>query len=160
MRRNLLISEDQTGMRLTELGQACGQLTLGVESCLRVIEDLRSSGLTALSPEAILAVTQSLPESHETYVPIQKKSAMDYHWPSIAASRLGNFVSNWFHSFVDSKVAAAQAKRTLIALDWAHGSPIEQIESTYTKNPFAPVRRATFGVSTNRQDFECVQFTR
>lgn len=138
LNRSRLIAEDENGLHLTALGQACGQSTLGFESCLRVIEDLRNVRMV-ISPESILAVTESLPESDETYVPLQKKGSADYRWPSVAAGRLGTHVGTWFQRGADPRTVAARAKRTLIALDWSEGVPIERIEAAYSVNPFNAV---------------------
>jgi helicase len=150
MEKNNLIAEDERGLHLTELGRACGQSTLAFESCIRLIEALRTLGTEIVSPELILALTESLPESDETFVPLQKKGTAEVRWSSLAASRLGQRVGQWFGREADTMKAAARAKRTLIALEWADGSAIDTIERKYTSSPFNASPRETFAGSLNQ----------
>ncbi len=139
MEHNGLVIEDDRGLHLTELGRACGQSTLAFESCLRLIEALRTIGAKIISPELLLALMESLPESDETFVPLQRRGGAEHRWSSSVISRLGHRVSQWFGRDGDSLRAAARAKRTLIALDWADGTAIDAIEGRYTVNPFNAV---------------------
>jgi caspase domain-containing protein len=134
-----LLQEDARGVHLSALGRACGQSTLGFESCLRLIEALRGLGDTQITPTILLGVTQGLPESDETYVPMQKKGTADLRWSSLAAGRIGPAVVHQMSRGADAVTAAARAKRTLVALAWADGIPIQSIEANFSVNPFAAV---------------------
>jgi helicase len=115
MEANGLISEDDRGTFLTALGRACGQSTLSFESCLRLIEALRAVGNQMQSPEVILAVTQSLPESDETYVPLQRRGTAEQRWPAAVRERFGPTTAGVITRRAEPPVALARCKRTLIA---------------------------------------------
>ena len=139
MEANGLISENDGGIFLTALGSACGQSTLSFESCLRLIEALRAVGNQMTSPEVILAVTESLPESDETYVPLQRRGPAEQRWSAAVRDRVGPTVVDLFSRRAVPLVAIARSKRTLIALAWADGVPLEQIESRFSVNPYNAV---------------------
>lgn len=139
MERTELIEEDAKGVHLTSLGRACGQSTLAFESCLLLLETLRAMGEVEIRPVDLLGITQALPESDQTYVPLQKKGQKDLGWGAIVAGRLARAVAGSMLRGADAPVAAARAKRTLITLDWANGVPLEQIERNYSINPFFAV---------------------
>ncbi|MPY88625.1 MAG: DEAD/DEAH box helicase [Luteitalea sp.] len=139
MEANGLIAEDGRGIFLTALGRACGQSTLSFESCLRLIEALRAVGNQIQSPEVILAVTESLPESDETYVPLQRRGTAEQRWPAAVRERFGPTVAALITRRAEPLVALARCKRTLIALAWADGVPLERIESNFSVNPFNAV---------------------
>jgi hypothetical protein len=140
MERTGLLQEDSSkGVFLTPLGSVCGQSNLGFESCLRLPEALRTLGDGSITPETLLGVVQSLPESDGTYVPMQKKGAKDLRWPETAVYRLGRAVVSVMTRGADAITVSARAKRTLIALAWAEGREIERIEGDFTVNPFFPV---------------------
>jgi helicase len=139
MERSELIEEDAKGVHLTSLGRACGQSTLAFESCLLLLEALRAMGEAEIRPVDLLGITQALPESDQTYIPLQKKGQKDLGWGAIVAGRLTGAVARSMLRGADAPVAAARAKRTLVALDWANGVPLEQIERSYSVNPFFAV---------------------
>lgn len=137
---NQLLDETADGVSLTMLGAACGESSLSFESCLRLIESLRRVGNTPLSPQALLAILQLLPEGDAMYVPMQRRGTAEGRFVQPFATRFGAQLASELQRYAaDQFMYWARAKRALIVLSWTEGTPIGQIEREYSVNPYNSV---------------------
>lgn len=135
MQQEGLIDEGDSGLALTALGNACGQANISLESCISILASVRMLN-RALSPEQLMALTHTIPES-DGYVPLQKKGTSENKWPYEAARRFGNdIVAHFQNGAAESTTILARAKKALIVLSYASGVPIERIESHFTTNRY------------------------
>jgi len=127
-------------IQLTLVGRACGQSSLSLASCLRLVGVLRSPEAAHLSAEALMAIVQMLPESDGGYTPLMRGGTAESVRTQQAIARYGRGVGVLLQRYVkDNGEWLARCKRAAILWDWTHGVPIEQIEREYTPNPFQGV---------------------
>jgi len=135
-----LADETADGIGLTLLGIACGSSSLSFESCLRLIEAIRRLGNLQLTPQILLALLQTLHEGDEIYVPTQRKGTAEGRWRNALAAQFDPVIANELTRFAaDQFVYWARCKKVLMALAWAAGVPMEQIEQTYSISLFFAV---------------------
>ena len=128
-----LLEERDDGVRLTMLGEACGQSVLSFESCLLVLEAGRAVQ-GRLTNETLLLITASLPEADEIYLPHLKRGTGEPRWWQEAQGRFRESALILRRGVADVPSLAARAKRVLVALAWADGVPMEAIERRFTVN--------------------------
>jgi replicative superfamily II helicase len=137
-----LLERDADGrLRLTLLGRACGQSSLALASALRVVELVRRPRAGGLTPMALMALVQALPEMDDgPYTPLVKRGQGEARWPREAAAVFGDEVARAlqerapdFHGYY------GRAKRACLLDAWARGVPVAEIERAFTANPFSAV---------------------
>jgi helicase len=132
-----LLGAESDGVSLTPLGHACGSSSLSLASALRLVEILRSLNQGPISSFLLMGVVQSLPEADQNYTPMAKKGNKEHAFASTAARRYGYTVTSVFQRNTRSEFDYyARAKRASILADWIDGVPVDEIERTYTVNPF------------------------
>ncbi|MCX5714174.1 MAG: DEAD/DEAH box helicase, partial [Candidatus Omnitrophica bacterium] len=126
-------------VRLTMLGRACGQSSLSLQSAMRLVEILKTSGLQQITAEILMVLVQVLPEADSTYTPMFKRGNKESEMPRKAAGRVGNNVIGQLQRFIDGDQFQyyGRCKRAAILFDWIGGSPVERIEADYTMNPYS-----------------------
>jgi len=132
-----LLEEDGDGVSLTPLGRACGSSALSLASALRLVEMLRSLNQGTLTSFVLMGIVQSLPESDQNYTPMAKKGNKEHAFASTTTERYGYGVTSVFQRNTRNEFDYyARAKRASILADWVDGVPVDEIERTYTVNPF------------------------
>ncbi len=132
-----LLERDKNMLSLTLLGKACGSSSLTLESALRLVEILRKTASTGISPEKLMALVQALPELDAQYTPLFRKGQRESKWPHEAAIRFGNGIVTALQLRAgDTWMYYARTKRACILWDWINGVPINEMEKSYTINPY------------------------
>lgn len=133
----LLEADGPDHIRLSILGQACGQSPLALESTLQLVEILRRVEPVDLHPETLLTLIQALPEQDADYTPIGRGTA-DSRRPSELVARLGStFVYSLQRGARDDRTYYARCKRALVLADWIDGVQLDEIERRYSVNAFS-----------------------
>ena len=137
---NLGLAEEELGhVRLTLLGRACGKSTLGFSSAMRLVELVRGIGPLSFIPLLLISLLQALPELDRLYTPFFTKSpGREAAWPQRVAGIFGVEVMHALQRFAkDNNCCLARCKRTCALYDWVHGVSVEEIQRTFTTNPYA-----------------------
>jgi replicative superfamily II helicase len=132
-----LIEQEGEFVQLTLLGRACGRSSLSLASAMRLVELLKGMTSDQLTPEVLMALVQVLPESDGGYTPMMKRGNSESVRPNEAAHRYGRNIAALLQRYAkDSFDYYARCKRACILWDWIHGEQIENIEQTYSPNPY------------------------
>jgi helicase len=125
-------------LRLSLLGRACANTILGFDSCLRVVELIRTLPTTALSAETLCVALQVLEELDARYTPLSGKTARDKARPAELQDRVGySTVHQLQRGAEDTDAYLKRCKRALVVLDWVNGASIETIEENYSANMYS-----------------------
>ncbi len=150
-----LIEEEGEFVQLSLLGIACGRSALSFESCMRLVEILRSVPADSLTAEQLMALVQSLRESDNGYTPMMKRGRSEAVRPREAAERFGPEIVRALQRFAGEEIEYfARCKRAAILRDWIQGIPIEVIEKRYSPNPF----QGTIGYGDIRKFADATRF--
>ena len=135
----LIEAEGTDHIRLTILGNACGQSPLALELAMQMVEMLRQIAPGDLTPASLMAIVQGLPEQDDDYTPMGRGRA-EANRPAEASRRFGGLIVRLLQRLAgtDAKYNA-RCKRALILADWIDGVPLEEIERRYTANAFSVV---------------------
>jgi replicative superfamily II helicase len=135
-----LVEDDGDGhIRLSILGNACGQSPFSLQSALQLIAMLRRIGPEALTPENLMILVQALPEQDSRYTPMGRP-AQESSRAEEVTRQFGRQISGLLQQRAGTdRGYFARCKRALILADWIAGLPVEEIERRYTANPFVPV---------------------
>lgn len=142
--RDLKLVEEHRGLlALTRLGEACGESSLSLDSCMNLVEILRRQGLPSIAD--MLVLVQCLDESDTVYTPIMKanQKATDRGWPQVLASRIGRNVLEELRLGAGADGYEKRCKRSLVLLDWSTGVGMTDIENRYTASTFFAVSSGT-----------------
>lgn len=154
MKLNLL-EEEGDFVQLSLLGIACGRSALSFESCMRLVEILRSVPPDNLTAEQLMALVQSLRESDNGYTPMMKRGRSEAVRPREASERYGSEIVRALQRFAGEEIEYfARCKRAAILWDWIQGIPIEVIEKRYSPNPF----QGTIGYGDIRKFADATRF--
>lgn len=141
--RQLRLVEDHRGrLVLTPLGEACGQSSLSLDSCMHLVEVLRRRGMRTI--EDLMILVQCLEEA-DVYTPLGRanRKGTDRGWPHHLASMVRrDLVSELAHGG-GTDGYEKRCKRSLVLLDWVRGRPMTEIEQHFTANPFFAVELGT-----------------
>jgi len=137
--RALGLIEDQAKcIQLTLLGRACGRSALSLDSALSLVTLLKSSLITNVTAEILMAIVQVLPEADATYTPVVKRGRAEDVRAIAVASRFGREVALALQQNAGETWRwNARCKRASILADWIAGLPVQDIETRYTTNAFA-----------------------
>ena len=132
-----LLEEEMGSVRLSLLGRACGKSHLKLRSAMRLVELLRRSTHGTLTAETLLALIHALPEFDDAYTPLFRRGQRETVWQ-------GHIVQHYSHEIAmalqwgapDNTTYYARCKRVAVLRAWTNGTPISEIESTFTVNPF------------------------
>jgi replicative superfamily II helicase len=131
-----LLERDRNMLSLTLLGRACGGSSLTLDSALRLVEILKKTASTSISPEKLMALVQALPELDAQYTPLFKRGQLESRWAREVAIRFGNDTAVALQRYSgDAWVYYARCKRACILWDWINGVPINEMEKSHTINP-------------------------
>ncbi len=132
-----LLEEEMELVRLSLLGRACGRSHLKLRSAMRLVALLRRTPEGSLSAEKLLAYTHALPEFDGAYTPMFRKGTRESVWQSHVAQHYGRDVAAAVqHGAPDNMAYQARCKRVAVLREWTRGMPIEEIERTFTVNPY------------------------
>jgi helicase len=132
-----LVEEDAGIVHLTLLGQACGRSALAFSSILRLLSVLKRHQGAPLSAVHLMGLLQTLPEADATYTPLMKKGQWESRWPQRLAMQFGNGMASALQQQAEDVHAyRARCKRAMILWAWITGQPLEQIEATFSANPY------------------------
>ena len=135
-----LLEEEMGRVRLSLLGTACGRSHLKLRSAMRLVELLRRRNFGTLTAGVLLALIHALPEFDEAYTPIFLKGRRETVWRHHVAERYGHDVASALQWGAPETMAYhARCKRVAVLRAWTEGTPIAEIESTFTVNPFYPI---------------------
>ncbi len=133
-----LVELEEDNVQLTLLGTACGQSALKFSSALRLVEILKTYTVQDITVERLSAIIQALPEMDASWTPLMKTGTTEEKRTSECSQRYGSDITVLLQRFVggDRFVYLGRCKRAAIIFDWAHGVPINTIETTFTTNPY------------------------
>ena len=132
-----LLEQEGDLVQLILLGRACGQSSLSLQSTMRLVEVLKSSGIANINAEQLMAIVQVLPESDTVYTPLFKRGQREADMAGRASTRYGYEVVRILQRHVpDTFGYYARCKRAAILYDWTKGIPTDAIEKDYTTNPY------------------------
>jgi replicative superfamily II helicase len=140
-----LVEEHRGFMSLTRLGEACGQSSLSLDSCMHLVEILRRHGL--VSPLELMLLMQCLDEADNVYTPLARASktgtGKDRGWNHGLIGVLRPELLSELSRGAGGDGYERRCKRARIVLDWIMGVSMTQIESRFTANPFYAVSLGT-----------------
>ena len=131
-----LLEGDIAGeVRLTPLGQFCGEAGVHVRSAIRIIEAVRHIPAGSISDPTLLTITQVTVELDGVYLPINPKKEPN-EWPAILRSQnVDPIALHHLQRNVDSSQdVTKRAKRAVACLYWVSGKPITEIEEALTRH--------------------------
>jgi len=132
-----LAEQSRVGIRLTPLGQVCGNSQLAFKSALRLIGLVRTLPSNMITAQNLLAIVQVLDETDSGYTPMYKKGQKESAQAQEAAMRFGDQIVMLLQQDADGIYGYwARCKRAAVAWDWIHGEPVDSIEQRYTMNPY------------------------
>jgi replicative superfamily II helicase len=135
-----LVEEDAGTVHLTLLGQACGRSALAFPSILRLLSVLKRHQGSALPAVNLMVLLQALPEADATYTPLMKKGQWESRWPQRLAMQFGNGLATALQQQAEDVHAyRARCKRAMILFAWIAGQSLEEIETTFSANPYQGV---------------------
>lgn len=139
MIRHGLVEDREGVLHLTMLGRACGESPMTLQSAMVAVELIRQLPPDAVNIEALLMLTEALPERDDDYTP-QIRGSGEASWQVIAAQRFGVTLSRIlrFQARQDREYYA-RCKRALIVQDWIDGVGTGAIEDKYSANQFSRV---------------------
>lgn len=143
--RDLDLLEEQAGkIKLTLLGQACGESTLPFGEAMKLVEVLRevSGGrsIDEITAKRLMALLQMLSESEAGYTPLFKRggSRKESAWQRDVTNYYGQDVTRALQKRAKDKYEYwARCKRAAILWEWIEGVPTRKIEDKYTINPYS-----------------------
>lgn len=136
-----LLEEEMGLVRLSLLGRACGKSHLKLRSAMRLVELLRRSTHGTLTAETLLALIHALPEFDDMYTPLFRGGHRETIWQGHVVQHHGHEIAKalqWGAS--DNMTYYARCKRVAVLRAWIDGTPISEIENTFTVNPFNNIR--------------------
>ena len=132
-----LLEEEMGFVRLSLLGRACGKSHLKLRSAMRLVEILRQPIHNTLTAETLLVLIHALPEFDEAYTPLFRKGQRETVWQTHVVQQYGHEIARVLQRGAnDIMTYYARCKRVAILREWTDGTPISEIESTFTVNPF------------------------
>jgi replicative superfamily II helicase len=136
MKRLGLVEEFRGHITLTRLGEACGQASLAMQSCLQLVEMLKRRGLVSASE--LMVLVQCLDELDEIYTPLAKanKKGTDREWSYAAARIAARPTLTELARGGGDDGYQKRCKRSLVLNDWAAGIPMLELERRYSPHPF------------------------
>ena len=142
MRDLKLVEEYRARLSLTQLGQACGEASLSLDSCMDYVEKLRRQGLP--SPTEMMILIQALGESDRVFTPLARanRNQTDRGWPQRLASRTRRNIVEELRGGELVDGLERRSKRSLVLLDWIAGMGMTEIERRYSV-PFSAVPAGT-----------------
>jgi replicative superfamily II helicase len=143
--RDLDLLEEQDGkIKLTLLGQACGESTLPFGEAMKLVEVLRevSGGrsIDEITAKRLMALLQMLSESETGYTPLFKRggSRKESAWQRDVTNYYSQAVTRALQKRAKDKYEYwARCKRAAILWEWIEGVPTRKIEDKYTINPYS-----------------------
>jgi len=143
--RDLDLLEEQDGkIKLTLLGQACGESTLPFGEVMKLVEVLRevSGGrsIDEITAKRLMALLQMLSESETGYTPLFKRggSRKESAWQRDVTNYYSQAVTRALQKRAKDKYEYwARCKRAAILWEWIEGVPTRKIEDKYTINPYS-----------------------
>ena len=132
-----LTESDAGRIRLSLLGSVCGRSSLAFPSLDRLLDRLRGPLGHNLTADRLMAVVQALPEMDDVYTPVMKRGTKESKWQSVVTARLGQDVTIALQRGApDQPTYWGRCKRTAILLEWIAGTPIQDMEKTFSATPF------------------------
>jgi len=131
-----LLEEQDGHIRLTPLGNTCGESTLSFESVIRMIDLIRKNGSRIDTMEDLVILSQGLSETDERYIPLAKTETQ---WPYRTADLTAGPLHLLRNYTSDSSVFLRRSKRLSILIQWMRGTPIETIEKSHSPHSFFSV---------------------
>jgi replicative superfamily II helicase len=127
-----MITSDDEGFRLTELGRFTGESGVHVDSIVRLVYGLRSSA-GQLNSVGLVAAAQLTNELNDIYLPVNARGKYTEipRWPRLLAGQgvPGSLLQAMQATSRDIRQSTARAKRAAAAVMWISGVPMEQIEA-------------------------------
>lgn len=132
-----LLEEEMGLVRLSLLGKACGRSHLKLRSAMRLIDLLRRAPDGSLTSERLLGFIHALPEFDDAFTPMFRKGRRESAWQEQVASHYGRDVAAALQKGAATPMDYyARCKRAAVLCAWTRGAPIEEIERSFTVNPF------------------------
>ena len=131
--------EDEMGIvRLSLLGKACSRSHLKLRSAMRLVAVLRRVTDGSLTAERLLGFIHALPEFDDAFTPIFRRGNRESAWQGQVARHYGRDVAGALQQGVATRMDYyARCKRVAVLRAWTLGEPIEDIERSFTVNPFS-----------------------
>ena len=132
-----LLEEEMGFVRLSLLGRACGKSHLKLRSAMRLVEILRRPIHGTLTAETLLVLIHALPEFDDAYTPLFRRGHRETIWQNHVVQHYGHEIARALQRGAnDIMTYHARCKRVAVLREWTYGTPISEIESSFTVNPF------------------------
>lgn len=124
-------------VHLTLLGRAVGNSSLTFESGLRLVELMRGFDPVQTPATHVVAMIQVLDEMDSVYTPIMKRGRGESVRINDVIQRYGRGTANLLQRYCHEEMDVwRRCKRAALLHDWIEGRSVEEIERTFTTNPF------------------------
>ena len=128
-----LLEIDGDNVSLSLLGRACGKSSLSFESALRLVDLIRQSQPTFLTPMNLVALVQALPTEEMGYTPMMKKGTKESVRAMQVSARYGQPVIGILQKYAHDQLEFwARCKRAAVLFDWMNGVALDKIEEEFS----------------------------
>lgn len=128
-----LVEEEDGLIRLSLLGRVCAEAPLSLESALRLVELIRRSGAQARDPNFLMGLIQVVPELDSQWIPLARKGTAEARWTSGLTTALAQALQ---FGAADLPNYWARCKKSAVLRAWTRGTPLNDIETGFSVNPF------------------------
>jgi replicative superfamily II helicase len=139
MQRRDLVEEDRGAVRLSLLGQACGESNLPFEDAMDLIAILEDEPPDTVTAERLMAILQRLSEDVVGYTSLYKRgsSKKEAAWQREVTRYYGRDVTRMLQRGASDRYEHwGRCKRAAILWEWTHGYPTREIEKKYSVTPY------------------------
>lgn len=124
-------------VHLTLVGRAVGSSSLTFESGLRLVELMRGFDPVQTPAVHVIAMIQVLDEMDNVYTPIMKRGRGESVRINDVIQRYGRGMANILQRYCHEELDVwRRCKRAALLHDWIEGRSVEEIERSFTTNPF------------------------
>ena len=139
MQRRDLVEEDRGEVRLSLLGQACGESNLSFEDAMDLISILEGEAPRTVTAERLMAILQRLSEDVVGYTSLYKRgsSKKEAAWQREVTRYYGRDVTRMLQRGASNRYEHwGRCKRAAILWEWTRGYPTREIEKKYSVTPY------------------------
>jgi helicase len=132
-----LLEVEGDNVSLSLLGRACGRSSLSFESALRLVDLIKQSQASFLTPMNLVALIQALPSDEMGYTPMMKKGTKEAIRATQVSARYGQAIIGILQKYAyDQMEFWARCKRAAVLFDWINGVPLEKIEDEFSTGQY------------------------
>jgi replicative superfamily II helicase len=133
-----LIEVEADNISLSLLGRACGRSSLSFTSAMRLIEIIKTVPQQLINATNLMGLMQGLPSEEMGYTPLMRRGTSESVRATQATQRFGSDIVRSLQRYAQDQMEFyGRCKRASVLFDWVSGASLEQIESSFSSNPFA-----------------------